>query len=80
MATIKITGVWKQQADDGRKYYSGKTQEDITIPAGSMIWVNKNDYKEEGDNKPDLNIGFSPPRDAQDQPAAAAKTGTDDDW
>lgn len=52
MALKKVGGLWLNEKA-GKKYFSGKVQEDI--PAGSKVFVYRNTYKEE-DKHPDYTL------------------------
>ena len=55
----KLCGLWKKAAKNGRTYYSGKVERDVTIPAGSYVNVFKVDDADEANRKPNLEIMFS---------------------
>lgn len=49
MSFKKVGAFWKAKSGKG---YSGVT--DTDIPEGSRLYIGKNQYKEDGDKKPDL--------------------------
>ena len=55
----KFCGLWKKSSKNGRTYYSGKVERDITIPAGSYVNVFKVEDADEVNRKPNLEIMFS---------------------
>ncbi len=71
---IKLTGLWKSDKPtrDGKPYYSGKVRETVTIEAGSLVCLFKNEPKEGYDSlpakAPQFQITVLPPRE-QDRPA-----------
>ena len=46
MAFKRLTGLWLNEGKSG-KYMSGKTREEVTIPAGAKLFVFKNDKKKD---------------------------------
>jgi hypothetical protein len=63
--SFRVTGLFKSREPgaSGKHYYSGKTTEAFTIPAGSTFYVNH--HGEDG-NKPPLSLTYQPPEDAPD--------------
>lgn len=51
---IQLTGLWKSDKPtrDGKPYYSGKVRETITIEAGSLVCLFKNEPKAGYDSLP----------------------------
>jgi len=45
---ITITGLFKNEGKNGNVYFSGNLREDITIPAGTKMFVMENNYVEPG--------------------------------
>lgn len=54
MALKKLLGFWVNEKS-GRKYMSGKTNQEIVIPAGKRLMIFKNDRKEK-ENQPDYQL------------------------
>lgn len=83
---VEVAGVWRKQDRNGGTYYSGRTKEDIVIPAGSYINVFKNRAAEEDERKPALRVLFSapdgqaaPPRKPAQDYSQRGRTVADDD-
>lgn len=55
----KLCGLWRKSSKNGRTYYGGKVDRDITIPAGSYVNVFKIEDATEENRKPNLEILFS---------------------
>ncbi|MBA7611059.1 hypothetical protein ES703_18275 [subsurface metagenome] len=47
-ARIQLSGLWKQQSKAGKTYYSG------SLGPNAQLQLFPNEYKKEGDNRPDL--------------------------
>lgn len=63
--SIRVTGLFKSRdkGANGKHYYSGKTTEAFSAPAGSTFYVN---YHGEEGNKPPLSLTYQPPEGAPD--------------
>lgn len=58
-----LTGLWR---DDERGYLSGKSNEDVVIPAGARMFVFKND-KRESDRHPTHRLAIAVDDESQQQ-------------
>jgi hypothetical protein len=56
---IKMGALWKNSTQDGREYFSGKIEMDISV------WPNG--FKVDGDKKPDLLVQHRPPKPKEAQ-------------
>jgi hypothetical protein len=71
---IQLTGLWKSDKPTraGKPYYKGKVKETVTIEAGSMVCLFKNEPKEGYDslpaNAPPFTVTVLPPLE-QSRPA-----------
>jgi hypothetical protein len=47
MTRVQLTGLWWNETQNGDQYLRGRL-------GNATIWIFKNNYKEQGDNKPDM--------------------------
>jgi len=70
-ARIQLSGLWKQETQSGKAYYSGNLDPSVQL----QLWPNK--FKEEDDKRPDL-ILYVVKREPKKKPAEKEDKSSDE--
>jgi len=59
---VRISGLWAKESAAGRKFLSGKSNQDVKLPAGTKFFIFEND-KRQNDSDPEHTISYVLPEE-----------------